>query len=1184
MSREWTDHQRDAITARGGSIIVSAAAGSGKTAVLVERCIRLLTDPDPAQRVDADRLLVVTFTRAAAAEMKDRLSKAIAELIRKTRDNADLIRQQRLLQKAKICTIDSYCASLVKEYFYILDVDRNVRVADAGELNVLRADAMRLTMDSLYGEQNNVFLQIVETFASAKDDRRLEANVLKLYDFVRSHPFPERWMAEKLRYYTDFENPSDSVWGRIIRDYTVDAMDFMESLYDRGYDALSSDEKLFRANEALYAGDRAFLDRLREAVEREKWDEIRLTLGSFVGGRFSTPRGYAENPLKIAAANTRSIFKKTVEELTGIYAMDEDLCLYDIELLKGFTEQIFHAVRLFSENFDALKSERGIADYPDLEHWAVRLLVDDESLQPTPLAREIAARYDYVLVDEYQDANETQEYLYKALSHDETNLFVVGDVKQSIYAFRHAMPELFLRRKSRAALYNGTHPVFPAKIILEKNFRSEASVLEAVNFIFTKLMSPSVGDIAYNDEERLYPGAVYDPPREAPVELDIVDKLSMGEADGLIAEARCIAERIHRMVFEGFAVKDGDGYRQAQYGDFAVLLRNFNPTAPTYAEVLSQYGIPVSTESDDGFLSAREIMVMTNLLRVINNPALDIEMLSTVMCPVFAFTEDDLARIRVGKRRSSLYAAIIADAEKGNEKSRRFLDELRYYRSLSVTVPLSKLITVIYDRSSYMDVMSAIDPTAVGRDNLRMLLDYARSFEQATHRGLSAFISYLDRLTESGSDLSAAKRDQGIGESGVRLMSIHASKGLEFPVCFIANLNHRFVSSATESVLLHPRYGYAQKRVDPVLSASFNTMPRKALSIEISRAEKSEELRVLYVALTRAKQKLILCTTPRYGAASYLGGISKKLAGEREISPYVVRSASSLSDWLTMCAMLHPDGAPLREYAQMEVDCEQDAAFRFDCRVIGSIYEASEDRENVISQTEGHPADSAVMDILKRHADYRYPYEGLSGLPVKVAASTLAHRFSSAASQRYLNRPAFMGEEKLNAAEKGTALHAFMQFTDFGAAREDIPAELQRMVQAGYLTRQQADSIDLDRAKAFILSPLVTRVLNASEVYKEYRFNVKIPARIVNPQVEERFAQEEVILQGAVDLAFVEDGALVIVDYKTDRVKHPEQLRGMYAAQLELYRDALSRCLNLPVKECLIYSVRHSAAVEVYHG
>ena len=1178
MKREWTDNQKDAITARGGSVIVSAAAGSGKTAVLVERCMRLLTDPDPSVRVDADRLLVVTYTRAAAAELKERLSTAIGALIRSTPDNADLVRQQRLLSKAHISTVDSFCSSLVREHFYILDVDRDFRVGDDGELSVLQADAMRLTLDMMYAEGDKNFLRIVETFASAKDDARLENHILKLYHFVRSHPFPQKWMDEKLGYYSDFTDASTSVWGRIIRDYTLDALGYMAGLYDRGYQAITLDEKLHAAMAGLYESDRAFLERLTQAVDAEHWDAICGALESFVSGRFSCPRGYGDNPLKITAAAARTTFKKAVEELKKIYAQSEAMCLYDIELLKDCTEQIFRAVTLFGENYAALKRERGLADYPDLEHWAIDLLIDPATGERTPVAEQTAARFDYIMVDEYQDANETQDTIFKALSREESNLFVVGDVKQSIYGFRHAMPELFLKRKNDAVLYRRDDPRYPAKIILEKNFRSEASVLAAINDVFTKLMSPTVGDIDYDEEERLYPGAPFDPPTQAPMEYDLIDRKSVGEDDALLSEALFVADRIHQMVFEGFPVKDGDGYRPAEYGDFAVLLRSFSTTAPTFVEVLSKCGIAVSTESDSGFLGTREIMLMTNFLRVINNPALDIELLSTLMSPVFGFDEDDLARIRVGKPQGSLYSAVIADADRGSRKSRAFLDELGYYRSLSVTVSLSKLINTIFARSSYMDIMTAVDRTETARNNLRMLLDYARGFEQNTHKGLSAFIGYLDRLTENGSDLAAAQREKGVGDAGVRVMSIHASKGLEFPVVILANTQHRFVSDASKAVLLHPRCGYAQKRYDPVLNASYNTMPRKALAMEIARDEKSEELRVLYVALTRAKQKLILVSNPRGGAASYLSGISKKLAGEREISPYVVRSAGSMSDWLTMCAMLHPDGAVLREYADMEVDYAPEADYRLDCRIITSLSgtdeESGDDTENEAS------ADTTVTDELQRHVNYIYPYEGLRSLPVKVAASTLAHKQSTAA-ERYLNRPAFLSDQKLNAAEKGTALHTFMQFADFMAAREGIAAELDRLVRDGYLTQTQADSIDLDRANTFVHSALIDRAVASDTVYKEYRFNIRIPASRVNPEIGGHFADESVILQGAVDLAFVEDGALVIVDYKTDRVKRPQELAARYSTQLDLYREALEQCLGLPVKECVIYSVHHNIEIVI---
>ncbi|MBR1533590.1 MAG: hypothetical protein IJ639_04450, partial [Ruminococcus sp.] len=517
------------------------------------------------------------------------------------------------------------------------------------------------------------------------------------------------------------------------------------------------------------------------------------------------------------------------------------------------------------------------------------------------------------------------------------------------------------------------------------------------------------------------------------------------------------------MIADGYPVKDGDAYRPVGLGDFAVLMRNLSSYGAVYREVFEAYGISAHSESSLGFLGAREIMLLTNFLRVINNPALDIELLSVVMSPMFALDEDDLARIRIGSRRSSLYAAITLDAEKGNAKSQAFLKELSYYRGISVTLPLYKLISVIFERSSFLSIIAASDSSGNAVNNLRMLLDYARTFEQNTRRGLSSFVNYLDRLIEDGADLPAAARDSG-GDHGVELMTVHSSKGLEFPVCFIANTARKFVSDASKPVLLHSRYGYAQKLFDPALSASFNTMPRTALAMEIGRDEMSEELRILYVAMTRAKQKLIMLVTPSRGAGSYIASVSKKLAGQREISPFAVRSASAPADWLTMCALLHPDGSALRAYAEVEADHEPEADFRFTCRVIDTPFDLAEtekDAENAV-ETEGDPA---VIAELKKHADFLYPYEGLNRLPVKVAASVLAHQLTEKSYDRYLNRPAFLSHEKLNSAEKGTALHTFMQFADFAAAREDIGAQLVRLTEGGYLTKVQADSVDRERAK-----------------------------------------------------------------------------------------------------------------------
>ena len=1181
MARTWTTNQQNAITARGGSIIVSAAAGSGKTSVLVERVIRMVTDPDPEKRVDVDRLLIVTYTRAAAAELRTRLFNALSDCIRQHPTDTGLVRQQALLGKANISTVDSFCSSLAREYFYELDIDRKYRIGDSGELAVLRADAMRLTLDTMYAEGDRNFFVLVETFASSKSDTALEENISRLYDFIMSHPFPEKWLDEKLSYFDTFTDPSDSIWGRIISDYIADAMDYMESLYERGYNAISMEEEIYKKAIGLYRSDREFLDRLKEAVARSRWDDIREALYSFVPGRFVV-KGYKDHPLKLEASAARDAFKAVIKNLQKLYAQDENSCVYDLELLKDYAAQLFQAVRLFKENYTALKRERNLADYPDLEHWAVELLVDENTGRRTPLAREISRRYSEIMVDEFQDANETQDVIFSALSLNDDNLFVVGDVKQSIYGFRHAMPELFIKRKNKSVLYHPDQPVFPAKIILEQNFRSEKTLLAAVNYVFTKLMSPSVGDIEYNDEEKLYPGLDYAEPTAAPIELCVLDKESMGEDDSAVCEARFIADRIERLIRSGYPVLDGDTYRPVRPGDIAVLMRNMTK-APKYIENLNLCGLRTHSKSGDSFLDSLEIMLITNLLRVISNPAQDIPLLSVLMSPVFGFDANDLARMRAAKRNGSLYAALTVDAQSGNRKSAAFMEELRYYREISVTLSLSKLINIIYERASFMTIISAMDNASSARNNLRVFLDYARSFEMNTHRGLSAFINYLDRLVENKSDLQAAACEDNAGDDAITVMSMHSSKGLEFPVVFLADMNHNFITDTTEKVLLHPKYGYVQKRYDAANSVSYNTMPYEALALEIKRSERSEELRILYVALTRARQKLIAVTTPTYGARTYLNGIAKKLSGQRELTPYVVRSANSMGDWMTMCAMLHPDGATFRNYVDTEVDVEPSADFSFDCAVIDHPIhgELAQDADDDVKEAQIAPNEK-IKDELSRHAAFVYPYEGLQNVPAKVAASTLAHKQAVRSGERHLAHPAFLSNEKLTSAEKGTALHAFMQFADFAAAREDIKAELDRLTQGGFITEVQAQSIDLERAKAFIDSNLVSRCLNAEKVYKEYRFTIRIPASRVSEGITADLRDETVILQGAVDLAFVEDGRLVIVDYKTDRVKYPEELREMYATQLMLYKDALTQCLRLPVKECTIYSVRHGKEVSVY--
>ena len=1179
MKRNWTDAQKQAINAQGGSIIVSAAAGSGKTAVLVERVVSMITDSE--HPVDADRILVVTYTRAAAAELKERLHSKLSELISADPFNKALLRQQTLLNKACISTIDSFCSSIVKEFFYVLDIERNFRIADESELMLIKRDALKLTLDSMYAQGEPDFFRLVEAFGSVKDDSLLCDNILKIHTFLRSHPYPDLWIDEKLDAFSDFDDVADTVWGKILVDYLEEAVSFLSHNIEESFKAISYDETLHSALTPMLERDSQFLNLLKEALSCHKSEAITNALRTFESGRFPTIKGYKDNPIKIKVQNNRSQFKDIVLKLTELFDFDTQSCKIEIADLFVISSQIFNCVRSFSQNYQKLKASKKIADYPDLEHWTIKLLVDEKTGKLTEIAKVLSDRFDQIMIDEYQDANEAQDLIFTALSKNSSNLFFVGDVKQSIYGFRQAEPELFIKRKNNSVVYSEKDSEFPAKIFLDMNFRSIKGVTKIVNFFFEKLMSESVGDIVYDETETLKCGAKYESEDELCSEYYLLDMSELSEPDESVEEAKFIAETIHKMINEGYQVKDGDSYRNATFGDFAVLMRNANKQAPIYVDTLNALGVPSYSNSSYSFLNAFEIMIMTNFLSVIDNPALDIELLSVMMSPIFGFCADDMTAIRLESRYSSLYSAVLKMAQQNDKKCLNFVEELKYYRDLSVTCSVHDLLTVIYERTAYPSIVSSLPEGDLAVNNLRLLKEYAKSFEQGAGKGLSRFVSYLSRLKSNKSDIAGAADLSAANANAVHVMSIHASKGLEFPVCFIANTSKKFVSDSTDNVLLHSKLGIAVKRKDDELNATFNTMPRKALALSKKRDEMSEELRVLYVAMTRAKQKLILLSSHKK-LDTYLSKVASNIVDSGPVLPFAVRSCSHLSEWLTMCALLHPDCESLREISNCDITPDYNADFKFKAEVV--LLNTSEDYDesdiDFIKESE-FEEDNTVVDVLRERNSFVYERSALSKLPSKIAASELAHKLSSYDFDRILDIPAFMNDKALSAAGAGTALHEFMEFCDFSKALGSITDEIDRLVAEGYISQLQAKSIDINKASAFINSNLVQRCLSSEKVYKEFRFTVEVDASIVDDKLPENLRNEKVILQGAVDLAFVENGELVIVDYKTDKVKSADKLFSLYHTQLEIYRDAMEKCTDYKVKEALIYSVHLGEVIEV---
>lgn len=1191
MGREWTENQRDAIYARGGSLIVSAAAGSGKTAVLVQRVIERITDRE--NPCDADRLLVVTYTRAAAAEMLQRINDRLSELLEKDPFNQQLRRQQNLLAKADISTIHSFCSRLIREFAGVLDISADMRIGEDGELMVLRNEAMDVTLHEFYGENNLYFNRLASAFSSGRDDVTLRNIILRLYDFLRSHPFSDSWLEEKLGFYSGEKEISETVWGRIIRDYCLGAAQYGLSVAKLSLELLKEDSKLAASVELLLAGDLAFFSDISKALEEDSWDGIKKKLSGFQRGAFRTPKGYKDHPLAVKLKQNREIIKSTAEEMQKLFAQSEKECEEDIEYLRPVVEQLFRCINRFGENFSALKEKKNLLDYSDLEHYTLQILVKrkGKEITFTQEADRIAQRFDEVMVDEYQDANEVQDLIFKAVSR-EKNLFVVGDVKQSIYGFRQAMPEIFLRRREGCVRYDRENKSFPAKIVLEKNFRSRSSVTDGVNFVFERLMSKEVGDMEYTSDETLVAGASYPPSQEPGVEVHFV-QYQKG-VNMCAAEARHIAEQIRKLKHCMRITKEGK-QTVPDFCDFAILLRNANSFFPIYIKELEKYGIPAVYERSEGFLKNREVALAMNLLRIIDNPVQDIPLISVMMSPVYGFTPDEMSMLRIYSEAQSLYAAVldVVSLYKGGKKKNSppketverfsgFIEELSGYRAMAAVMSCEELISRVYDMTGLEAVMCAdLGETAV--NNLRRLREYASAYEANADRGLSGFIRYVDRLFEYGSDLTGAANPQSYSANSVRIMSIHKSKGLEFPVCFIGAMSKKFVTDTSQNVLINSKLGVAMKRTYPELMCRRSTMPREALSIEMKRSEKSEELRVLYVAMTRAKEKLImLCSSE--DVEKELRATGAGMTGAGRIPSHFVREAGSPGKWITMCSLLHPSAGELRRLADCEDIYRAENIQRAPWKTEIFKYDEEEDQELVKDASAEFSQLSQEAEkterLLAQRIAFSYPYRELSDIPVKVTASAVNEKERKRFFKK-LMPPMFLTDKKLTPAEKGTAAHLLLQSCDFSRLEKDLSGEIARLIDRGVLTSQQGQAIDRDMVRGFVNSSLFARITASGRVMKEYRFSVEIPVSLVAEEASEKIRDEKIILQGAVDLAFEEKGKLVIVDYKTDRVSSGEFLAEEYGKQLKLYKNAMEQSTGLEVKSCIVYSLFLGQEIEV---
>lgn len=1181
MGVKWTTDQQHAIECCKGSVLVSAAAGSGKTTVLVERVIRRLTDED--NPCSAEDLLIVTFTRAATAQMREKIGAAILKRLSEDPTDRHLRRQYMLLPFAKICTIDSFCNDLVRENFHVLGISPDYSLLDNETAVIMKNDVCEAMLERAYEEDSDgSFSGLSDMMSSGSSDEDFAKLIIKMYDISTAYPFPDLWLDSLIEEYSQ-PDINKSCWGGIIKKYVCDMLDYCVSSSNDMMAAMESDSIVADAYGAAVQSDINMYAELHEKVNRD-WDEALEAFNTvkYMGlGR--VPKGY-ESETKNAVMTARKKLKDLLKKVPNIMCVSSGEHSEDVRLMRGPVTKLIELVKQFGREYSAEKDKMNSADFSDILHRALNLLAVSDGRGgyiKTDLARELSSHYVEILVDEYQDINEAQDMIFKAISADENNLFTVGDVKQSIYRFRQAMPEIFLRRRSTTHSFESGK--YPLGITLGSNFRSRVGVTSCVNYIFRQLMSTEAGELEYDDSEALNAAAKY-PERDTPdCELHVVTDKG-NRADTLEAQARYVARYIDRTVKEGKTlVTKGGALHPASYGDFCILLRTAKNVSSVYANALSERGIPVFSPETGGFFEAAEISFILSLLRVLDNPVQDIPLAAVMLSPLFGFSAGELADIRASAKErleagetEPLYRSVAASADEGDEKAAAFLKKIESLRRLSLTLSAGELVRRVCEETGFDAIAGAMPDGERRRLNIGLLCDYAEKYEAAGNLGLSGFIRFIDKVARTSGDLATAARPSENADI-VRIMTVHQSKGLEFPICILADMQHAFNErDNTESVLISSSAGLGMKRRTEDGISVYDTASRRAAVITSERMGRSEEMRVLYVALTRAKENLVMVTSvpnPEKGLAKVAVECG---IGERA-NPFAVLRMNNFSDLVLTALMRHPAADELRKLSGVDVQIFLPEKDRFKLKVVVS------DSESFMTESANEQkiaAKPVFFDEVCERLDYSDPRSVLSSVPAKRAASDGSER---GINREYFasSRPAFMSSGGLTPAQRGTATHKFMQFSNYAAARAGIESELARLVDDGFLSEDEGKAVNIGAAKRFFMSPLAERIFASDNVMREKKFAALFPAKFFYPELTGEAAEEKIVVQGIADCVFVEDGELVIVDYKTDTGVDAEALLDRYSAQLGIYREALSQALGMPVKETLLYSFFMNSTVKV---
>ncbi|HBG1536723.1 TPA: helicase-exonuclease AddAB subunit AddA [Clostridioides difficile] len=1263
-SPKWTKEQLEVIESRECNLLVAAAAGSGKTAVLVERIIQMITSRE--NPIDIDKLLVVTFTNAAASEMRERIGDAIGKALDENPENKHLQNQLVLLNKSSITTIHSFCLDVIKSNFHRINLDPNFRIGDQTECAILKQEAIEEVFEDLYEERDEGFLNLVESYAERGGDKEVQDIILGIYSFAMASPEPKKWLIDSAERFNIDENFdfSQSIWARAILDTVKIEINGLCLNMERALKEVESIEELETFAEKLSVEYKKIAD-ISQACNKS-WDEAYKKMASmsfenYVKGvkRISKDAPSYIKESKEKAKTIRDKTKKSLESIvSATFNKDNDSIREEIKYLYNIVKPISSVVLRFKEEYSNKKREKGIIDFNDIEHFALNILTDiDEkgNIVPSDIAVGYRNKFYEIFIDEYQDSNLVQEVLLKAVANTETpNRFMVGDVKQSIYRFRQAKPELFLQKYNN---YNDKKGSSHRKIMLYKNFRSREEVVDAVNYIFENIMNENIGEIEYTEKERLNLGANFNVDtdeksiiggateihliqKDNKLDDDIIndkdDRINNKEneieeeekLDNIQLEARMVGNIIKDLMkvnedgkIQKVYDKGIDGYRPVEFRDIVILLRATSAWAPVFADELMNMDIPTYADVGVGYFDTIEIKTILSLLQIIDNPMQDIPLISVLKSPIFGFTPEDLIDIRVQSKDKIFYEVLKSTAEydgftdSQNEtesefipseecinKSKDFLIKLKEFKEKSMYMSTDEFIWYLYTRTGYYAYVGALPGGSQRQANLKVLFERAKQFEETSLKGIFNFVNFIEKLKKSSSDMGSAKT---LGENAnvVRIMSIHKSKGLEFPVVICSAMGKNFnTQDFKKSILYHHNLGYGPQFVDYERRISFPSIAKEALKSKINIENLSEEMRVLYVAFTRAKEKLIITGSTR-NIQDSIKRWSNGIESLDTISQYEILKGKNFLDWIMPCVLRHRDLSNLLEEVGLDAvfNVEHNSKWygklwnKNDILVEKKSDEEKESIEEILEKIDVDSPDSDYYSEIEKKLNYIYPYEFSTRKPATISVTEIKkiqnnyeeELINTIFEQKViLKKPLFIQNEeereKISGTERGTIVHLVMEVLDLKnvSSVNDIKSQIRGFVSKGIITEKQASIVNPYKIYKFFASNIGKRMLNAEIINREKsiyaQVNMKdiyIYEKLINNDDKKLYDNESVMLRGIVDAYFEEDNQIVLVDYKTDFVNEENinQIIEKYKKQLDLYADIIETLTGKSVKEKCIY-------------